>query len=121
MPSLSVDDVDDAEVDAEHTGRLGQRGSVDVAHARDVPLIPFNHQLDLAVAEGIVAYKARLTGEPVLFVNPRSYRDRAKPARDVGSSIVATDQSKPPSLQSRASIQSSPISTLPGTSGRGRP
>jgi hypothetical protein len=44
-------DVDDAEVDAEHIGRLDQRGIIDVAHAREVPLIPHNHQVDLAVAE----------------------------------------------------------------------
>jgi hypothetical protein len=32
-------------------GRLDQRGIIDVAHSRDVPLIPHNYQVDLAVAQ----------------------------------------------------------------------
>src|SRR5262249_41786383 len=44
--------VDDAEVDAEHIGRLDQFGIIDLACTTDVPPIPHNHRVDFALAEG---------------------------------------------------------------------
>jgi hypothetical protein len=65
-------DVDNAEVDAEHIGRLDQRGIVDGAHAGDVAPIPHNHQVDLAVAES----------KPSLLVAGHVLQTSDRPDRD---------------------------------------